>query len=128
MQIDDALFIFNDNEEYNQSCVRGGGNAIIRKYNKHSSLDRPRSVGIPTGTLEDGGYEKLTQKVKRIVDNSIEEIKYLLSNFKYKRLFFSSDNNGKLGTKIFVVDENVINYITKQIYSLTSQSSVYLIL
>ena len=36
-EFDDILFIFNDNEEYHNTNIKGGGNAVIRKYNKHNT-------------------------------------------------------------------------------------------
>ena len=34
---ENSLFIFNDNEISHQTCDKGRGNAIIRKYNRFSS-------------------------------------------------------------------------------------------
>jgi hypothetical protein len=115
----DYLFIFNDNEEYHDSNCRGAGNAVIRKYNKfNKKLVRPRSAGIPTGTLEDGGYTELTPYVKSIVKNSIEEIKEIIQLYGYKKICYSSEKDGILGTGIFRVNRDVLVYITKKILKL----------
>jgi len=113
-----CLFIFNDNIEHHASCKIGKGNAIIRQYNKFSSLNRPRSVGIPTGTYVFGGFSKLDEEVKTIIDDSINEIKDLIQKYNFDTVYFSQDSSGKLGTSIFKVNEDVINYITEQIYKL----------
>lgn len=119
-EFSDSLFIFNDNEEYHDTCSGGIGNAIMRRYNKYSKLEIPRSAGIPTGTLQLGGYKKLDKYTQMQIDNSINEIKELIKIYKYKRIFFSSNFDGKLGTSIFEVDSNVLLYITNQIYSLST--------
>jgi hypothetical protein len=113
-----CLFIFNDNIEHHLTNKKGGGNAIIRQYNKFSSLDKPRSAGIPTGTLKNGGFTILDEEVKVIIDNSISVIKDLIQKYKFDTVYFSQDSSGKLGTSIFKVNQDVIDYITEQIYKL----------
>jgi hypothetical protein len=120
---EDSLFIFNDNEENNKHKRAGKGNAVIRKYNKYALPDRPRSVGIITGTLENGGYNNLTKEVKDIIDKNIEEIKDIIRKHGYKKVYYSAESdNGLLGTSIFKVDDSVIKYITRQIHSLSELS------
>lgn len=116
----DSLFIFNDNEEFHNSCRPGSGNAIMRKYNKYSDLEIPRSAGIPTGTLKNGGYQIFRNDTKKNIDNSIIEIIDLIIKYKYNKIFYSSEENGLLGTSIFNVDNDVLLYITSKIHSLTS--------
>lgn len=114
-----ALFIFNDNEEHHETCIKGHGNASIRIYNRFGNYkSQPRSAGIPTGTLSQGGYSFLTSNVQKTVDNSIQEIKQLIQTFGYTKIFYSVGPSGKLGTSIFNVDSNVIEYIDGQIRSL----------
>ncbi len=114
-----SLFIFNDNTEYHDTNRKGAGNAIMRKYNKYNEdLEKPISAGIPTGTLEDGGFDELTQEIKKIIDDSFEEIKELIKKYKYEEVIYSSDKDGNLGTSIFEVNKDVINYITFLIRSL----------
>lgn len=115
----DSLFIFNDNEEYHYTNQRGAGNAIMRSFNKYSNLTIPISAGIPTGTLKDGGYSKFTPEIKNVIDNSFNEIIELIEKYKYRKIYFSSELNGKLGTSIFEVNTKVIDYITNSIYKLS---------
>jgi hypothetical protein len=114
-----SLFIFNDNEEYHNTNVCGKGNAIMRKYNKYSKfLSKPKSAGIPTGTFRNRGYKKLDERNKKVIDDSIKEIKELIVKYHYDKIYFSCDEVGNLGTKLFVVDMEVVHYITEQIRSL----------
>ena len=116
---ENSLFIFNDNEEYHNTCKKGLGNAIIRIFNKYSKLNKPMSAGIPTGTLILGGYDKFTPKVKKTIDNAFEEIIELIKIHNYDTIYFSSELDGKLGTSIFNVNPKVIMYITSRIYKLS---------
>jgi len=114
-----SLFIFNDNEEFHDTNRKGAGNAIMRMFNKYSNNVPPKSAGIPTGTLEKGGYQMFVPEVKKIIDDSINEIIELIKKHKYHTIYFSSELNGKLGTSIFNVNPKVIKYITKRIYNLS---------
>ena len=113
-----CLFIFNDNIECHLTNKKGSGNAIIRQFNRFSSLAKPMSSGIPTGTLKYGGFTKLDEEVKTIIDGSITEIKELIEKYNFDTVYFSQDSSGKLGTSIFKVNQDVIDYITEQIYKL----------
>lgn len=114
-----SLFIFNDNEEYHNSNRKGAGNAIMRKYNKYSHLEIPLSAGIPTGTLEYGGYTQLDSRTKAQIDSAINEIIELVNVYGYKRVYYSSEPDGMLGTSIFEVDIKVRKYITSRLFGLT---------
>jgi hypothetical protein len=116
----DSLFIFNDNEEYHDTCKGGAGNAVMRRYNKYSKLDKPKSAGIPTGTLQYGGYQSLDKNSVIQIDSAIGEIIELIIKYNYKQIYYSSELDGKLGTSIFAVDEKVIRYITHKLFSLTT--------
>jgi hypothetical protein len=119
-EYNDVLFIFNDNEEYHNTNKMGKGNAIIRVYNSHNKkISMPRSAGIPTGTLKYRGYKKLNKTTKQIIDNSIDKIKQVIQTYNYKKICFSADANGKLGTALFKVNPAVIDYITEQINHLS---------
>ncbi len=113
-----SLFIFNDNEEHHETDRRGLGNAIIRPWNKYGIEEIPRSAGIPTGTLRSGGYLELTNAVRDTIDDAIIEIKELIEKYKYSSIYYSVGPNGKLGTSIFFVDPDVIDYIDRQINQL----------
>ena len=115
-EYDNALFIFNDNEEFHYMCIKGIGNAIIRQYNCYNkNISIPRSAGIPTGTMKNGGYTELSPDIKKIIKSAIREIKQLIDTYNYQTIYFSSDKNGKLGTSIFTVHPDVIDYITSKI-------------
>ncbi len=114
-----SLFIFNDNEEYHGTNRKGAGNAIMRMFNKYSTIMPPLSAGIPTGTLADGGYQNFTPNIKNIIDNSIKEIIELIQKYKYHTIYFSSEMDGRLGTSIFQVNPKIIEYITSCIYNLS---------
>ena len=120
---ENSLFLFNDNEKNHTSCKEGGGNAIIRKYNKFALPNRPRSAGIVTGQLPiiNGGYKNFSNETKLKIDMCIEEIKKIINENRYQQVFYSADQeNGLLGTSIFKVNEDVIKYITDQIKSLVN--------
>jgi hypothetical protein len=119
VEYSDSLFIFNDNEEYHNTNRSGAGNAIMRMYNLHSKHNPPKSAGIPTGTLNDGGYQKFTPTVKKTIDDAFDEIIDLINKYKYNRVYFSSELDGKLGTSIFKVNQKVLTYITNRIYNLS---------
>jgi hypothetical protein len=116
-----SLYIFNDNEEHHDTNIIGGGNAIMRQFNKHSKLNPPLSAGIPTGTLKNGGYIKFTPRVKKIIDDAIDEIIELIKTHNYSTIYFSSELDGLIGTGIFNVDLKVVTYITNCIYKLSSK-------
>lgn len=73
-EYDDALFIFNDNQEQfldylksaapgSTGCTAGMNNAVIRPY---QCLNPPRAAGVPTGSNGEG-YSGLTPEVKRVI-------------------------------------------------------------
>ena len=113
-EYNDALFIFNDNIEEHTESKRGGGNAVIRPYNKYGVFkDYPRSAGIPTGSYKDKGFKELNENNKKFIDSAFEEIYDLIKTHKYKRIFYSGSKDSDLiGTSIFDVDTEVLEYIT----------------
>lgn len=117
-----CLFIFNDNLEHHFSPKVGAGNAIIRKYNCYNKkLLKPRSFGIPTGTMKNGGFDELTIEVKFIIDKCFEHLKQIIKKYNYDTIIFSRDKDkdkDKLGTSLFEVDSEVIDYITTKLYEL----------
>lgn len=117
-----SLFIFNDNTEFHNTNRTGAGNAIMRKYNKYSNLPVPLSAGIPTGSLQFGGFDEFNKNVKQIIDNSINEIIELIQHFNYDHLYYSAELTGEIGTSIFEVDKKVIKYISHKIFNLTNHN------
>jgi hypothetical protein len=115
----DSLFLFNDDEGRHDLSIKGQGTAIIRPYNnKGQYKNRPRSAGIITGS-KTKGYTKLDSKSKAKIDESIEEARKIISEQGYKRVFYSADDKGDLGTGLFVVAPEVIRYTTERIKSLS---------
>jgi hypothetical protein len=114
-----SLFLFNDNEEYHSTCRKGKGNAIMRRYNKwNRKLEKPIAAGIPTGTLRQGGYTSLDSHVINQVCNAMAEIRELLETYSYDTIVYSVDPSGKLGTNLFSVCPEVIDFIDSQIRGL----------
>jgi hypothetical protein len=124
-EFQDALFIFNDNEEQflehqrnpksTFGCAQGGGNAIIRPY---QCLSTPKASGIPTGK-QGRGYSQLTPEVQQMINDAIQVILKLLETGGYQRVFYSAANaQGDLGTGIFEVGSDVKSYVTQQLKSL----------
>lgn len=111
-----TLFIFNDNEEQFRAFVKGersgitagGGNAGIRPLR---GLKPPRAAGVPTGS-RGGGYSRLDESTKKVIDDSLSVIQELLNSGDYERMVFSKDKSSPtLGTGIFLVAEDVKKYI-----------------
>lgn len=116
-EYDDSLFIYSDNIECFLSLSRkaGAGNAIIRPY-RFAPDGYPRSSPIVTGSLANGGFSKLNDEAKNLIDQGINEIKDKIRKYKYKRVFYSAESpNGILGQRLFVIDDNVKKYITNQL-------------
>jgi len=119
-QYKDALFIFNDNVRDHNTADVGAGNAIIRPYNKYGQHKKyPRSAGISTG-YRGIGFETLDAKTKKIIDDEVEEIKALIQEHNYKRIYWSSTDieGSDLGTSEFTVNDKVRRYIVEKINEL----------
>jgi hypothetical protein len=108
-----TLFIFNDNEEsfLSESCEAGGGNAIIRPY---SCGAYPKAAGIPTG-VNGTGYLDLTTNVRKIINDAIRKIVYLLKNYPFNQIVYSANRDGTLGSGIFDVSEKTKKFIMMQL-------------
>lgn len=113
---ENALFIFNEDEARQKWKKAGGGNAVIRKYNKYA-VSKPRSVGILTGT-KFAGYPELNDSVKLANDKCIEDIKETVEKYNYDTLYYSAETPDRLlGTGIFTVHPDVLEYITNKLHS-----------
>ncbi len=122
-----SLFIFNDNEEHHMSMRRGGGNAVIRPYNRYNpSVINPLSAGIPTGTMLRGGYDFLTSENQKVIDDAINEIIELIKLHEYDSIYYSVGPDNVLGTGLFKVDKSVIEYIDKKIHELSVKEVIFL--
>jgi hypothetical protein len=118
-QYSNTLFLYNDDIENTANYSKGNGNAIVRPYNQHNlSLAKPQSAGIPTGSKFAGGFSQLDSATQKYIDDAIQNIRELIRIHDYDSIIYSMDKNGKLGTGMFRVDNDVVDYITKQIKTL----------
>lgn len=116
-QYENALFLYNDDEMRQHWVKAGMGNAVIRKYN-HYAVNRPRSAGILTGT-SGSGYSELTAEIKDKIEACFHIIREILTRHRYDTVYYSAvEPNGLLGTSIFEVHPDVIQYITQKIRDL----------
>lgn len=117
-----TLYIYNDNTEayYSRGYRRGAGNAVIRHYNKYNpEMIRPFSAGIPTGSLENGGFEELGNEAINVINGSITIIKSIINDYNIKKIYYSTnDDSGILGKALFDVNDEVLFYITNKIKNL----------
>jgi hypothetical protein len=125
-----TLFLFNDNEgEFYahlnggpHTCGIGGGNAVIRPYQCKAT---PRAVGIPTGTYASGphygGYTRLDDHVRSVLDDSFGQIGRLLASGNYDAIAFSWDDATKFGGHIFKTAQEVRDEIVARILAVASQ-------
>jgi hypothetical protein len=115
---EDCLFLFNDDEMRRKWKKAGAGNAVIRKYNRYACPSRPRAVGICTGDAN-GGYSGLVAHAKEVIDDCIQDVRNTIQQYGYKKVYYSAKSpNGLLGTSIFQVNPEVLQYITEQIHKL----------
>jgi hypothetical protein len=111
----DSLFIYNDNiDAFNNLNFKsaGAGNAIIRPYRFKSP---PRAMPIPTGSRANGGFKRLSVNIKKVIDRAISEIRVVIKENNYKRVFYSSGYDGLIGMSIFIIDFEVRQYITDEL-------------
>ena len=130
-----ALLIINDNYIDSKTDADGGGNARghIRNYNIYSykkyKLDKPRIAGITTGRSSGKSYQSdttLNSKLKEfknitpkeIIDEEIKLIKYIIMVWGYTEIIYSSDIDGNIGTSVFIVPEDIKEYIKEQLLNL----------
>ncbi len=115
----DALFVYNDDEMRQHWKKAGTGNAVIRKYNRYV-LERPFSAGVVTGSGS-SGYSKLDDAVRQRIDGCFIVIRELCKKHGYNTIYYSAATpNGLLGTSIFVVDREVLQYITDKLHALAN--------
>jgi hypothetical protein len=115
-QYHDVLFLFNENVEsfYNGYSGPGAGNAVIRPYRYNNPI---RSMSIPTGYINyneegwRGGFKRLDDKTKSIIDHAFKLIEEELAKGKINKIYYSAEKDGRLGTSIFKVNKEVIDYI-----------------
>lgn len=121
---ENTLFLFNDNIEHQFNNKRGAGNAIMRQFNQyHPQLKKPKSMGIPTGSLSQGGFQQLDEPTKTIILNAFDRIKTILKAYKYDYIVYSvgKDHPTLIGTSLFHVAMEVRVFITEMIYKLKQE-------
>lgn len=117
-----TLFVYNENA-FTQTDKRdnhpGGGNAAIRPYRPSG-----RAIGIPTGY--ELGFVSMSSTHPRfgcarsLIDGAIDEIVEHVVAYpnRFDVIKFSATEDGKLGTGIFRVGDDVRDYITHRLTSL----------
>ncbi len=118
---DDALFVFNDNEQQyilhrddptnSGGCIAGAGNGIIRPWQCQTP---PRAAGVPTGP----NYAKLTPHISALIDEAVATVGKIAADQNYARIFYSADSHGHLGTGTFQVGSDVKAYIVQKLKAL----------
>ena len=118
-----ALFIFNDDIESIHKYQKGAGNACIRPYNSNNpAIEIPRSAGIPTGSRKQKkGFQELNSESQSQIDDAIDKIKTLILQHQYETIYYSAKSTGELGTNLFKPCHEIVEYITEQISSLSSE-------
>ena len=112
-----TLFLFNENYLDSRLTIpkKGAGSACLRPFTlKFVSGDaKPRAHGILTGWSICGGFSNLGLFEKSAIDESFTLCYKLLFKYKYSRIVFScsNDNEKALGTGLFNVDKEVLDYI-----------------
>ena len=110
-----------------KSNVPGGGNACIRPLRSQG-----HAIGIPTGDLYTGGFSSLNQVMpsslnmppgmdaKKMIDSAFNDLDHLILNDPRKRfVLYCSDAGGvRIGSGIFSVSGDVLDYITLKLRSL----------
>jgi len=115
-----VLFIFDDNSEDYETDIIRNDSSIIRQYNKFGKYENVHSAGILMGDFYKNGFTTLNIKNKEIIDISIESIRDLIIEYKYTELYFHSDEYGFIKSDSYYLDNNIINYISNQLFFLSS--------
>lgn len=110
-----ALFIFNDNETEHRSAKKGNGNAVVRPFNNYSSLEKPKSFGIPTGKYRTG-YVSYHEGIQAVY-MACQELSGLIQKHGYDTIVYciSDLSHPLMGCEIFHVDRDILRYITRYI-------------
>lgn len=130
---EDTLFLFVDNVlDHNNSRLTITHTSLddaIRKYNfygPHKSY--PRSAGIVIGWNSWQNFRSLQEKgsntsltAKEYMQDSIDEIRALISTFGYKRIMFRARSGEFPGDKPRIManlSDEIQAYLTEELYSL----------
>jgi hypothetical protein len=118
---ENTLFIINENyiDKMETEPIQGAGTACLRHRTPRFSSS-PVATGVTTGWSKNtGGFTKMNDFVKRAIDLDFERIHKLIELHNFTHLVFSCDSNDptKLGCNIFRVNPEVLDYISKRIWS-----------
>lgn len=120
-----VLVIYNANVAFQVNPVKfcGQGSASARIYDRRFMTNGQiaRAQGVSTGmSISAGGFPFLTEEVKQII--SLELMKVLVQVFEYDYThivyFCDKHDSTKIGTSIFKVGQDVIDFISKRILKL----------
>ena len=114
---DNVLFLFDDDQEMYNTSICGKGITKIRKYNEFSNNRNISSAGIIISS-NNIGFNILDDKNKNIINICFDKIINFIIEYKYKKLYYSCNENGLIKLNIQYVDSEVIKYITNKIESL----------
>lgn len=111
-----VLLLINDNVIAMKTGKAGQGNACVR--------GRRNVCGVPTGwSVLAGGFNKFGMHERQVIDNAFDRIKlYLHEHPETKWVVFSCDpsDHDKIGTSIFRVCDEALEYINMNIQELKS--------
>jgi hypothetical protein len=128
----DALFLIQENVvDSLTSDVAGAGTACLRPYTYRLVLKntRPHAAGIPTGwSVDSGGFTELNKPVKSTIQWYMQRIRLLLQEHHYTSIVYSCDKDDKtkIGQGIFVIANEVVEYIRQEISLLHNLSNTSL--
>ena len=128
-QYDDCVFIIMENFlDMLYSDEDGGGTAALRTQTWPTRAKGARAVGVPTGwSQETNGFRQLDDAVKGVIDLAMMRLRvHLHQNKHVTRIIYSADekNPERVGSKIFKVDDAVLQYISEQIQLMSTTVSV----
>ena len=115
-----TLFIFDDNVDEYYTCIEGNGLSKIRKYNEFGKYEKISSAGIIMCSSYNNGFSKLDSKTKNIIDRCIGDIKRLVMEYGYNEIYFSSDEDGNIKPNCYNINNEVIKYVSDQIFLLNN--------
>lgn len=120
---ENSLLIYNDN--FCDSLVTekntGAGSAAVRDECWRFS-DNPRTAGIPTGwSVPSGGFDEVNKFTQIAIECALDRIRLVLKEQpEISEVIFSSstDDDTKIGSSIFRIDEKIVNYISVKLFEL----------
>jgi ribosome-associated translation inhibitor RaiA len=110
------VYIFNENVKDSDSGIKGGGSASARPWTKKSN---PTALGLPTGwSVESGGFKEMSIHVRKAIDTAFLKLELILQDdqsIQYVFFSCSDDDPTQIGSSIFRINDNVLNYINEKL-------------